>query len=602
MNDDGMLHDLGSGDIEPDDDADGYVPPPNKPMTVARHLMARAERDGLYTLRHWRGTWMRWELTHWREIDDREIRADAYKRLEHAQFAVRVSVRVKAADGTETTRVETRGADWIPTKRKIAELLESMAAITHLPSTIDPPSWIGPAEPGEPGKPGKPGKYQLNAQGGRDPIVACSNGLLRLADRTVASPTPAFFNLVSVPFAYSPDAPKPERWLAFLGQLWPDDPDAIATLQEFFGYVVSGRTDLHKILLIVGPTRSGKGTIGRILTALVGKGNMAGPTLASMGSQFGLSPLLGKPLAIISDARLNPRDGQQVVERLLTISGEDTIDIDRKHKDPWTGRLPARIVILSNELPKFGDASGVIAYRFLVLAMRHSWLGQENPGLSGELLTELPGILNWALDGLDRLTAQGRFTEPASSVDAVLTMKDMASPMSAFVRECCDIGPRHEIAVDVLWKAWRAWCDDSGNSAGTKATFGRNLQSIAPQMRRTKPRGPDGKQVPTYSGITLKSDVGPAMQNYPAHPAQPAQPDVRSLTEPGNEPAEPGEPGTLPLQAVHESALPAELADVPPDEIGDCAARCGRKIRRYGPHATGTLCPACLAVRRGGAA
>jgi putative DNA primase/helicase len=46
--------------------------------------------------------------------------------------------------------------------------------------------------------------------------------------------------------------------LKFLGELWPNEPDAINALGEWFGYVISGRTDLHKILLMVGPTRRGK--------------------------------------------------------------------------------------------------------------------------------------------------------------------------------------------------------------------------------------------------------------------------------------------------------------------------------------------------------
>ena len=37
-----------------------------------------------------------------------------------------------------------------------------------------------------------------------------------------------------------------------------------------------------------------KGTIGRVLTALLGKENIAAPTLTSLTSNFGLQPLLGK--------------------------------------------------------------------------------------------------------------------------------------------------------------------------------------------------------------------------------------------------------------------------------------------------------------------
>jgi putative DNA primase/helicase len=93
-----------------------------------------------------------------------------------------------------------------------------------------------------------------------------------------------------VPFEYEPTAPEPVRWLQFLNQLWPDDPESINALQEFFGYVLSGRTDLHKIMLLIGPTRSGKGTIARVLAALLGKGNVAGSTLASLRPTSGSHP------------------------------------------------------------------------------------------------------------------------------------------------------------------------------------------------------------------------------------------------------------------------------------------------------------------------
>src|SRR5690606_2282021 len=177
---------------------------------------------------------------------------------------------------------------------------------------------------------------------------------------------------------YDPDATAP-TWEQFLAQVWPEDPEAIAALQEWFGYVLSGRTDQQKILLIVGPSRSGKGTIARVLKELVGRENLAGPTLAGLGTNFGLSTLVGKPLAVISDARLSGNDNSQVVERLLTISGEDTIDIDRKYRAVWTGKLPTRLVVLSTVLPHFCDSSRVITMRVSLLSMRTSSLGEAHP-------------------------------------------------------------------------------------------------------------------------------------------------------------------------------------------------------------------------------
>lgn len=453
------------------------MPAPSSPLAVARRLLPDWQtQDGQLTIRRWRGSWMRWTGTCWREVDEAQMRARMYKRLEHAAY------QVQGKDGVPELR------DWAPTKQKISNLLDALGAITLLPNDVDAPAWIG-EDGGEPTD---------------GPIVACQNGLLRIRDRTLLPHGPGFFNLVSVPFSYHPKATAP-TWLRFLEQIWPNDPGAIHALQEWFGYVLSGRTDQQKILLMVGPSRSGKGTIARVLKALVGKENLAGPTLAGLGTNFGLSTLIGKPLAVISDARLSGNDNSQVVERLLTISGEDTIDIDRKYREPWTGKLPTRLMILSNELPYFGDSSGVIARRFVVLSMTVSWLGREDPTLSDRLIGEMPGILNWALDGLARLEAKGRLTEPESSREAVTTMQDTASPTSAFIRERCLTGPTYSVPVDTLWAVWREWAEDNGvRAVGTKQIFGRNLLSVVPQLRRTRPRDAYGRQVPTYTGIALK--------------------------------------------------------------------------------------------------
>ncbi|MEU0991052.1 phage/plasmid primase, P4 family [Streptomyces sp. NPDC005953] len=456
------------------------LPPPSHPMAVARRVIPDWQNpDGELLCRRWRGSWMRWTGTCWRELDEHQMRASLYKRLEHATYQAGTD-----KDGLPEIR------DWAPTKPKISNLLDAMGAITLLPTETDAPAWIDRDTTGT----------------DMGPIVACQNGLLRIRDRALLPHGPGFFNLVSVPFDYDPQASAP-TWQSFLEQIWPDDTEAVNALQEWFGYVLSGRTDQQKILLIKGPSRSGKGTIARVLKELVGRENLAGPTLAGLGTNFGLSTLVGKPLAVISDARLSGHDGGQVVERLLTISGEDTIDIDRKYREPWTGKLPTRLMILTNELPHFGDSSGVIARRFVVLSMMTSWLGKEDTSLTDKLAAEMPGIINWALDGLERLQRTGRITEPESSREAVITMQDTASPTSAFVRERCVTGPTCSVPVDALWATWREWAEDNGvRAVGTKQLFGRNLLSVVPQLNRTRPRDKYGQQVATYNGITLKSE------------------------------------------------------------------------------------------------
>ena len=85
----------------------------------------------------------------------------------------------------------------------------------------------------------------------------------------------------------TPPPRPPQAWLAFLdAALWPDDPQSVETLQEWFGYCLTPDTRQQKMLLRVGPKRSGKGTVARVLKGLVGADNVAGPTLSQPGDQL----------------------------------------------------------------------------------------------------------------------------------------------------------------------------------------------------------------------------------------------------------------------------------------------------------------------------
>jgi putative DNA primase/helicase len=201
------------------------LPPPSAPMAAARELVADryAHDDGSPTLQHWRGGWWEWRRSHWAEIEPRAVAAVVYDFTENAVYSQGDSL-----------------APWDPTKYKVANVLDALAAIVHLAEDVDQPSWT-------------------NGHAGHDgAIVACANGLLDVASRELLVHHPHYFNSVAVPFEYDPAAPAPARWLAFMADLWGDDTEQVAALQEWAGYLISGRLDFQKILLLVGPTRAGK--------------------------------------------------------------------------------------------------------------------------------------------------------------------------------------------------------------------------------------------------------------------------------------------------------------------------------------------------------
>ena len=194
------------------------------------------------------------------------------------------------------------------------------------------------------------------------------------------------------------------------------------------------------------------------------------------------------------------------MERLLSISGEDILTVDRKYLSSWTGKLTTRLTILTNELPAIADPSGALAGRFLTLQTENSFYGQEDPNLSETLLGELPGILSWALEGLDRLRERGHFIQPQSGKELVQELEELGSPIRAFIGERCEVGPGHSITIDKLFKAWKKWCASNDNTSGNKQSFGRDLKAAVLGLKLTQPRV-DGKQIRKYQGIHLRHAV-----------------------------------------------------------------------------------------------
>lgn len=434
---------------------------------------AYLEKQGFRCI-SWRGDLYRYSGTHYARVLDGDLRANVLRFLRDGEHRERAKVRL------------------------VSDVAANIHAHCFLPAHVEPPALL--VDGGAVAMPGN--------------LIPMINGILDLdaylrGQDALLPHHPKWFTISALPFAFDPEAGEPTEWHRFLDSLFDDDLELRDTLQEVFGYFLSGETQLQKIFLIVGPKRSGKGTIARVLTRLLGAENVTAPTLASLERPFGLQSFIGKRAAIIADARLGGRaDQTAVAERLLTISGEDAVTVDRKHLDSWTGRIPVRFLLLSNELPRIADSSGALASRFIVLTLTESFLGREDHRLADRLLGGLPRIGLWALEGLRRLHERGRFIQPSAAEEAIRDLEDLGSPISAFLRDQCKIAAGRMVDCDLLFKGWREWCEKSGrNHTGSVQTFGRDLRAAIPGLRTVQVRQEGGRKR-LYEGIGLRDSGG----------------------------------------------------------------------------------------------
>jgi putative DNA primase/helicase len=450
---------------------------PGAPFDTARLFLASKHIvDSSRTLHHHRGSFYAWNGKCYPEAEEAAIRAELYRFLDQC---------VAASKPGKTHKHER----YKPNMARVAHILDALKAACIVPSWISAPAWLDHAPDLSPSD-----------------IVACENGLLHLPTLDLLRHSPEFFTHNALDFAFERNADQPAAWLRFLSELWPDDAECVDTLQEIFGYALTPDTSQQKAFLIIGPKRSGKGTIARMLTRLVGIGNTVAPTLAGLSTNFGLAPLIGKRLAVISDARLGGRaDQHAIAERLLSVTGEDTLTVDRKFQPSWTGRLQTRFVVLSNELPRLADAGGALASRFIVLPLTESFYGRENPGLTNLLLCELPGILSWSIAGLQRLRDRGHFIQPASAAEILQDLEDLGSPINAFLREECRVGSGYTVEVNRLYEVWTEFSKRQGRDhAGTVQTFGRDLRAKLPGLKTIRPRDNERERLRYYQGIGLR--------------------------------------------------------------------------------------------------
>ncbi|MEQ1827975.1 MAG: phage/plasmid primase, P4 family, partial [Pirellula sp.] len=329
--------------------------------------------------------------------------------------------------------------------------------------------------------------------------ISLANGILNIS-KAIAEPpppeseillphSPDWFSTTKLNFPFDPNAQCP-NWIKFLRDIFNDDTESIDLLQKWFGYLLTPDNSLQKILFIIGQRRSGKGTIVQIMKDLFGESNIATPKLSHLAMDFGLQTLVDKSVGIITDARLSRRtDETAVMECLLSISGGDPQDVNRKHKDALTAHaIKVRFTVFSNEVPNLRDFSEAFVSRCIFLLTPNSYLGREDFELQNRLRRELSGILNWAIIGRHLLNEFPRLKQPPKGLTLSNTLK---SPVLRFIEERVEFTQDAEETIETseFFDQWSRWSEEEQlDSPGTVQSLFRMVKAINPNLETEQRR------------------------------------------------------------------------------------------------------------------
>jgi len=321
--------------------------------------------------------------------------------------------------------------------------------------------------------------YAVEEFGGPEWHINVTNGVLRIdregnTELLEHNPDYLFVNQAGTKYDRSADCP---RWRQYLKESVKSETHRMK-LQEYAGYcLMHWALPEHKALFLVGPQASGKSTFADTIRAMLGGAeNVASMSLQEMTARFGTAEMFEAWSNIRNDI---PADTIEETGTFKEITAGDPIKAERKGKPLFHFRPTAKHIFSANQLPDAEEDDGAFYRRILLVPFPTTIPRNErDKQLDEKLEDELPGILNWALDGLSRLLKQNGFTGDLSVHETAETWDKWGHTVDRFAKACLegsvDGTPKKKSEV---YQMYQRFCDSENFPAETQRQMTRRLKT-----------------------------------------------------------------------------------------------------------------------------
>lgn len=287
--------------------------------------------------------------------------------------------------------------------------------------------------------------------------VPVANGVVDVRDMSIRPHRVEDYIQTCVPWDFMPEAQCPVLMRCLDTYFGGDDQGEakIAALQEFFGYCLMPHARYKRALFCLGESDCGKSTIPFLLRILLGAENCTAVSVTAMDDERKRAPLLGKLVNLLTELTSEAMIADGGFKTL--VSTEEPILFDVKWGGVFMDIPICKHVIVSNSKPGINDRSNGTYRRLLLVHFRHVIpQSEQDTTIWDQLRGEVDGILSWALEGAQRLHAQGgRFTDPGA--EEVKAYKAEQNPFLQFVAEKCEIDEEGSAFMHDLRSQCEAW-------------------------------------------------------------------------------------------------------------------------------------------------
>ena len=296
-------------------------------------------------------------------------------------------------------------------------------------------------------------------------------------------------------------------FLGFLERIFNKDPEIMRFVQKAVGYALTGSTREQCLFFLYGLGANGKSTLLETLKALMG----------DYGHQASSEALIAKKsrnqipndIAAMRGGRLvtamEVDQGRLLAEATVKqLTGGDEVAARFLYKEWFTFKPEFKIFLAANHKPGIRGTDHAIWRRIHLIPFDVQIPDDEqDKELLKNLKAELPGILNWALEGCLLWQEEG-LRPPKEVQKATCEYREEMDPLSDFFEERCIFGRGAWVMSKDIYEAYKTWAVACEEVPISQTKFAKRLKERG-LLNKVKTTIPNKGKI-QWVGIALKSE------------------------------------------------------------------------------------------------
>lgn len=321
-----------------------------------------------------------------------------------------------------------------------------------------------------------------------DHLIGTENGVFDLSTFQIVETNSYVTKRIGSKFIPGAECPLFET---FVRQVLENDEETINYLRRTIGYTLTGSVDAQVMFILTGKGANGKSVLLKLLSALMGTYGGAVPAHTITQQKFGndktddLASLTGKRFVVASEGDAGDKLAVAKIKRMVA---GDPIAVRKLYGSYFDLQPKFKLWFGSNDLPQVSGTDYAIWRRIHVIPFRRTFEPHErDPKLLDKLKTELPGVFNWALDGLREIGAmEGDFLSPPRSIqESVEDYRAENDNVSKFISDRCVEDPGSYVSMGELYDNYKGWCYQNAVEPMNNNMLGKDLTNLGfPVIRK----------------------------------------------------------------------------------------------------------------------